>query len=216
MLITFEGIDGGGKSTHIKTVAARLRALGMAVLVSREPGGTDIGEQIRSVLLDNKNKAIAPETELLLFNASRAQLVHQVLVPHLDAGGVVLLDRFYDSTLAYQGYGHGLDLDTLRTVIHFATGGLVPDVTIYLDLSPEVALDRRYRASLFGEAFDRLDGAEAAFRERVVAGYEALIAAEPERFVRIDAERPIEAVEQDVLNAVLTALSSPTDAGQTS
>ncbi len=212
MLITFEGIDGGGKSTHIKTVAAHLRDLGVDVLVSREPGGTDIGEQIRSVLLDNKNKAIAPETELLLFNASRAQIVHEVLVPHLNDDGVVLLDRFYDSTLAYQGHGHGLDLNMLRTIIHFATGGLVPDLTIYLDLSPQVALNRRYRASLFGEAFDRLDGAEAAFRERVVAGYEAIIAAEPGRFVRIDAERPIEAVEQDVIHAIVNALGLSTNA----
>ncbi|MEM6528677.1 MAG: dTMP kinase [Chloroflexota bacterium] len=206
MLITFEGIDGGGKSTHIKTVAAHLRERGIDVLVSREPGGTDIGEQIRAILLDTKNTAISPQAELLLFNASRAQIVHEVLRPHLQKGGVVLLDRFYDSTLAYQGYGHGLDPDTLQTVIDFATGGLKPDLTLYLDLSPEVAVDRRYRASLFGAEFDRLDGAEAAFRERVVQGYEALIAAEPERFVRVDAEQPIADVERDILAIVETAL----------
>jgi dTMP kinase len=199
MLITFEGIDGGGKSTHIKTAAAHLRERGWQVLVSREPGGSEIGENIRSILLNKKNTAIVPEAELLLFNASRAQLVHQVLRPHLASGGVVLLDRFYDSTLAYQGYGHGLDLDTLRAVIQFATGGLMPDLTLYLDLSPKVALDRRYKASLFGDEFDRLDGAEAAFRERVVAGYEAIMAAEPERFVRINAERPLDVVEAAVL-----------------
>ncbi len=213
MLITFEGIDGGGKSTHIKAVAAALRARGIDVLVSREPGGTPIGEQIRGVLLDNKNSDIAAQTELLLFNASRAQLVQQVLRPHLGKGGVVLLDRFYDSTLAYQGYGRGLDLSTLRTVIAFATGGLVPDLTLYLDLSPQVALDRRYRASLFGEAFDRLDDTEAAFRQRVVAGYEAIIAAEPGRFVRIDAERPLADVEADVMRVVYEALELPLSEG---
>lgn len=209
MLITFEGIDGGGKSTHIKTAAAYLRERGVNVLISREPGGTDIGEAIRAILLDKTNTHITPETELLLFSASRAQIVQEVLRPHLAGGGVVLLDRFYDSTLAYQGYGHGLDLDTLRTITHFATGGLVPDLTLYLDLSPQVAIDRRYKASLFGEDFDRLDGAEAAFRERVVAGYEALIAAEPARFVRIDAEQPLDMVEAAVLRAIQAALGLP-------
>lgn len=202
MLITFEGIDGGGKSTHIKATASHLRKKGLDVLVSREPGGTEIGEQIRNVILDKKNQEITPETELLLFNASRAQLVQQVLRPHLEAGGVVLLDRFYDSTLAYQGYGHGLDLGTLEKIITFATGGLVPDLTIYLDLSPQVALDRRYRGSLFGEEFDRLDGAEARFRERVVQGYEAIIAANPQRFTRVNAERSIGDVEAEVIQII--------------
>lgn len=209
MLITFEGIDGGGKSTHLKAAAAHLRANGLNVLATREPGGTAIGEQIRELLLSHKNRAIVPTTELLLFSASRAQLVHETLRPHLRAGGVVLLDRFYDSTLAYQGYGHGLDLDVLRTITTFATGGLTPGLTLYLDLSPQVALDRRYRASLFGEAFDRLDSAEAAFRERVVAGYEALLAAEPGRFVRIDAERPLETVRAAVLGEISTRLGLP-------
>ena len=176
------------------------------MLVSREPGGTHIGEQMRDILLDNANSELVPTAELLLFSASRAQLVQQVLRPHLAGGGVVLLDRFYDSTLAYQGYGHGLDLDALRRITHFATGGLTPDLTLYLDLSPEVALDRRYRASLFGEDFDRMDGAEVAFRERVVSGYEALMAAEPERFVRVDAEQPLEDVRADVRDAIFKRL----------
>ncbi|MFZ4816954.1 MAG: dTMP kinase [Phototrophicaceae bacterium] len=202
MLITFEGIDGGGKSTHIQTAAAYLRAQGLNVLVTREPGGTDIGEQIRPILLDHKNKGIAPETELLLFNASRAQLVHEVLRPHLAKGGVVLLDRFYDSTLAYQGYGRGLDPTVLRQIINFATGGLTPDLTLYLDLSPQVAHDRRYQASLLGEEFNRLDQTETDFRLRVVEGYEALIAAEPQRFTRINAEQALEHVAAEVLAAL--------------
>lgn len=209
MLITFEGIDGGGKSTHLKAVAAHLRAHGRDVLATREPGGTDIGEQVRGVLLDHKNKAITAQTELLLFSASRAQLVAEVLRPHLDRGGVVLLDRFTDSTYAYQGYGHGLDLDTLRTVTQFATGGLVPDMTLYLALSPEVARNRRYAASLLGDTFDRLDGLEAAFRRRVVEGYEALVAAEPSRFVRIDAEGPLDVVSAAVMRTVCAALDVP-------
>ena len=121
----------------------------------------------------------------------------------------MLLDRFYDSTLAYQGYGHGLDLDMLRTITQFATGGLTPHLTIYLDLSPTVALNRRYHASLFGEAFDRLDGLEAAFRERVVQGYEAIIAAEPDRFARVNAEQPLEQVGADVLSIICDRLGLP-------
>jgi dTMP kinase len=209
MLITFEGIDGGGKSTHLRAVKAHLQAQGINVLATREPGGTAIGEQIRETLLSHKNRAIVPTTELLLFSASRAQLVMETLRPHLAAGGVVLLDRFYDSTLAYQGYGHGLDLAMLRTITQFATGGLTPDLTLYLDLSPQVALDRRYKASLFGEVFDRLDGVEAAFRERVVAGYKELIAAEPGRFHVINAEGPLETVREAVLRAVCKQLGLP-------
>lgn len=209
MFITFEGIDGGGKSTHLRAVAAYLRQHGVNVLATREPGGTDIGEQVRQVLLDHKNSAMTPQAELLLFSASRAQLVNEVLRPHLQSGGVVLLDRFYDSTFAYQGYGHGLDLSTLRTITAFATNGLVPDLTLYLDLSPSVAVDRRYRASLFGESFDRLDAAESAFRERVVAGYEALLAAEPQRFVRINAEQALAEVQRAVMQVITSRLGLP-------
>ena len=206
MFITFEGIDGGGKSTHMKATAAFLRARGVDVLVAREPGGTEIGEQIRTVLLDHKNKSMNPSAELLLFSASRAQLVNEVIRPHLAKGEVVLLDRFYDSTFAYQGYGHGLDLATLRIITEFATGGLTPDLTLFLDLSPQVALNRRYAASLFGEEFNRLDAVHAEFRQRVVEGYRALMQAEPHRFVRIDAEQPLPTVQASVIACIAQAL----------
>ncbi len=206
MFITFEGIDGGGKSTHMKATAAFLKARGVNVLATREPGGTEIGEQIRTVLLDHKNKAMTPSAELLLFSASRAQLVNEVIRPHLASGGVVLLDRFYDSTFAYQGYGHGLDLATLRIITEFATGGLTPDLTLFLDLSPQVALNRRYDASLFGEEFNRLDATHAEFRQRVVDGYRALMEAEAHRFVRIDAEQPLPTVQASVIACIAQAL----------
>lgn len=206
MLITFEGIDGGGKSTHMKATAAFLRSRGVDVLATREPGGTEISEQIRTILMDHKNKSMTPPAELLLFSASRAQLVNDVIRPQLARGGVVLLDRFYDSTFAYQGYGHGLDIATLRIITHFATGGLTPDLTLFLDLSPEVALNRRYAASLFGEEFNRLDASHAEFRQRVVEGYRILMDAEPHRFVRIDAEQNLQTVQASVIACVAQAL----------
>ncbi|MCS7041134.1 MAG: dTMP kinase, partial [Caldilineales bacterium] len=143
MFITFEGPDGSGKSTQIKLLAERLQAEGHNVLLTREPGGTEIGEQIRAVLHDLKNRAMHPRTELLLYSAARAQLVEQVIRPHLAAGGLILSDRYYDSTLAYQGYGHGLDLTALRQITTFATGGLTPDLTLFLDLDAELGLRRR-------------------------------------------------------------------------
>ncbi len=209
MFITFEGIDGSGKSTHIKAVAAHLRAHGQNVLVTREPGGTDIGEQIREVLLSSKNKAMSPRAELLLFSASRAQIVDEVLRPHLHDGGIILCDRFYDSTLAYQGFGHGLNFDLLRDITMFATGGLSPDLTVYLHVSAALALRRRREASLFGEEFDRLDGAEAAFRQRVLEGYEAVIEADPDRFVRVDASGSLDDVQAAVMRVVSAAVGVP-------
>lgn len=201
MFITFEGLDGSGKTTQVQRAAALLRARGHDVLLTREPGGTAIGDQIRAVLHDLKNAEMNPRAELLLYNASRAQLVAEVLRPHLAAGGLVLCDRFYDSTLAYQGYGHGLDLDTLRAIVGFATGGLRPDLTVLLDITPEEGLMRRRQASLFGEEWNRLDDMELDFHRRVYDGYQALLHAEPDRWVRIDASG-----SQDTVQAAVTAL----------
>lgn len=198
MFITFEGLDGSGKTTQVKRAASYLREQGHDVLLTREPGGTTIGDQIRAVLHSLDNTAMHPNAELLLYNASRAQLVAEVLRPHLQAGGVVMCDRFYDSTLAYQGYGHQLDLHTLTTIITFATGGLRPDLTIYMDITPEDGLKRRKQASLFGEEWTRMDDMALAFHQRVYAGYEALIQAEPQRWVRIDANPSIEQVQTDI------------------
>ncbi len=202
MFITFEGLDGSGKTTQVKLAASYLRERGSDVLLTREPGGTAIGDQIRAVLHSHDNTAMHPNAELLLYNASRAQLVAQVLHPHLQTGGVVMCDRFYDSTLAYQGYGHQLDLHTLKTIITFATGGLRPDLTIYLDITPQDGLNRRKQASLFGEEWTRMDDMELAFHERVYTGYEALIQDEPERWVRIAANRSVEQVQADITAAL--------------
>src|SRR5690606_7768169 len=207
MFITFEGLDGSGKTTQARSVAARLREAGYNVLLTREPGGTSIGDQIRDVLHNLNNTAMHPATELLLYNASRAQLVAEVLRPHLAAGGLVICDRFYDSTLAYQGYGHQLDLDSLRVIIDFATGGLRPDITFFLDITPEDGLARPRQASLFGEEWNRLDDMELAFHQRVYEGYQALIAAEPQRWVRIDARQSIQQMRAAIWHKLETRLS---------
>ncbi|MCU0513203.1 MAG: dTMP kinase [Anaerolineae bacterium] len=201
MFISLEGTDGSGKSTAARALLAALRDEGHDVLLTREPGGTTIGDQIRTILLDKtENSAMHPRTELLLFCASRAQLVAQVLRPWLARGGIVLCDRYADSTLAYQGYGHGLDTALLRQILHFATGGLQPDVTFYLDVQPEIGLLRRRQAQLFqAEDWNRLDAMEIAFHQRVYAGYESLMQAEPARWQRIDATRPAEEVSARLL-----------------
>jgi dTMP kinase len=208
MFITFEGLDGSGKTTQAKLIAAYLKDAGYDVLLTREPGGTAIGDQIRAVLHNMDNTAMHPSAELLLYNASRAQLVAEVLRPHLASGGLVICDRFYDSTLAYQGYGHQLDLDVLRTIVTFATGGLKPDLTLYLDITPEDGLTRRKQASLFGEEWNRLDDMELAFHQRVYAGYQALMQAEPQRWVRIDAMQSIEQLQADIRQKLEARLPS--------
>ncbi len=205
MFITFEGPDGSGKSTQISRLAERLRAAGYAVLQTREPGGTTIGEQIRHVLHDLDNTAMQPRAELLLYSAARAQLVGEVIRPHLNRGGLVLSDRFYDSTLAYQGYGHGLELDTLRQIQAFATGGLTPDLTLLFDIDAETGLSRRKVGD--GE-WNRLDAYALEFHNRVRDGYLALAEAEPKRWVRLDAAQSVETLAARVWDAV--ALRLPT------
>jgi dTMP kinase len=202
MFITFEGPDGSGKTTQVAQTAETLRRRGYNVLHTREPGGTAIGDQIRHVLHDMKNEGMNPRAELLLYNASRAQIVAEAIRPHLEAGGLVLCDRFFDSTLAYQGYGHGLDLDTLKTIINFATDGLRPDLTIYLDISPEEGIQRRLSAVDKGGEWTRLDAMGEAFHNRVREGYYALMSAEPERWVKINAAQPVEQVQSDILRAL--------------
>lgn len=198
MFITFEGLDGSGKTTQARQVAAYLRELGQDVLLTREPGGTVIGDQIREILHRLDNTAMKPNAELLLYNASRAQLIAEVLNPHLAAGGIVICDRFYDSTLAYQGYGHQLDLNTLQTIIQFATNGLRPDLTLFLDITAEDGLQRRKQASLFGEEWTRMDDMELTFHRRVYDGYQHLMKAEPQRWQRIDALQSVEAIQAQI------------------
>ncbi len=210
MFITFEGVDGSGKTTQARLTADYLRHHGHNVLLTREPGGTPIGDQIRGILLDNMdNVDMHARTELLLFCASRAQLVAEVIVPHLKAGGVVICDRYIDSTYAYQGYGHGLNLKALRQVVSFATDNLLPDVTLYLEIAPEVALQRRASGTLFGEDWNRLDDKELDFHQRVYRGYRELILQEPARFIEVSANREPHAVQHDIRRALAEWLDLP-------
>jgi len=200
--ITIEGPDGSGKSTQARLLADHLKDKGYDVLFTREPGGTEIGDQIRRVIMSLDNKRMSPQAEFLLFSASRAQLVREVIQPKLAAGGVVVCDRFYDSSLAYQGYGHQLNLDQLRSVTEFVTGGLVPDLTLLLDLPSGVGLNRRREAGLW----NRLDDYDLAFHERVRAGYQQLAQAEPRRWVVIDATRSKAEIQSKMQEAVLPRL----------
>lgn len=205
VFITLEGPEGAGKTTQAERLRDALAATGAEVVLTREPGGTGLGERVREVLL-----AVAagvphdPRADALLFNAARAQLVAEVIRPALDRGAVVISTRFADSTVAYQGYGAGLPIDELRAIEWIATGGLRPDRTILLDLPAATGLGRKGAGELtrFETAFD------VAFHERVRAGFLALAAAEPERFVVVDSARPEDAVAADILAAVAPALPS--------
>jgi dTMP kinase len=178
--ITFEGMEGCGKSTQAKLLA---RAIGPDAVLTQEPGGTAIGRAIRQLLLDPANRAMSAEAEVLLFFADRAQHVAEVIRPALAAGKIVISTRYVDTSLAYQGYGRGLDLDRIRSVAVLATGGLRPDLTLFFDLPLEVGLDRVIRRG----GRDRLESEVREFHERVRNGYLELAAAEPKRWIRIDA-----------------------------
>lgn len=198
MFITLEGPDGGGKSTQAAMLAEYLWQRGCHVLATREPGGTSIGDQVRQVLSNLENTAMHPRTEILLFQASRAQLVEQVIRPHLAGGGIVVCDRYADSTLAYQGYGHQVDLARLRVIVDFATGGLKPDLTLLLDIEAESGLRRKVKS---GE-WNRLDAYELAFHHRVRQGYFELAKEEPQRWVTIDASQPPVRVQGEIRRIV--------------
>ena len=205
LFITFEGPEGSGKTTQIRLLADWLGEQGREVLTTREPGGTRIGEAIREVLLSPAHTEMCAEAEILLFSAARAQIVRETLQPHLARGGVVLCDRFADSTLAYQGYGRLLDLDTLRQITLFATGGLVPALTICLDL-PVVEGLRRKQGGDQAE-WNRMERERLDFQERVRRGYLALAAAEPQRWFVLDALREIEVIQAEIRQRVAALLS---------
>jgi dTMP kinase len=197
LFITFEGTEGGGKSTQITRLAERLSALHFKVRQLREPGGTPIGEEIRHTLKHSPaSHAMTAETELLLMNASRAQLVREVIRPALAAGEIVLCDRFYDSTIAYQGHGRQLDLDRVRSVIEFAIGETKPHLTLLLRVPVEVSETRRSTRGTTQR--DRFEEAERDFFRRVEVGYDLIAGAEPERLKVIDATESIEAVAQEI------------------
>jgi dTMP kinase len=206
LFITFEGPEGCGKTTQLRLLAAHLRDQGHDVLITREPGGTGIGDRVRAILLDPAHTEMLPPTEFLLFSAQRAQHVGQVIRPHLEKGGVVLCDRYADSSLAYQGYGHQLDLDTLRTITRLATGGLVPDLTLCLDVPVEVGLRRK--AGGRGDAWNRMEQKEMAYHQRVRAGYLDMAAQEPERWVVVDATADVRAVWAAICDLVAVRLDS--------
>lgn len=197
--IVFEGPEGSGKSTQARRLADRFRSSGRHVVVTREPGGTPIGEQVRGVLLDKANCAMLPETEVLLYSAARAQHVGEVIKPALARGEIVICDRFVDSTLAYQGGGRGLDLGHLETIQRFAIGDVVPDVRLLLDLSVESGLARRF--AIAGDV-NRFDEADVAFHQRVRSMYLDLARANPAGWAIIDADADIESVEQRVASAI--------------
>ena len=201
--ITFEGGEGCGKSTQIRLLADRLRAAGKEVLLTREPGGTALAEKIRTLVREESDDPPNSRAETLLFLASRAQVVEGVIRPALESGTWVLCDRFADSTFAYQGYGRGLDLDELRRINSFATGGLAPDRTILLNVSPEVSATRmRAREAATNTGADRMEKAGDDFHFRLRQGFLELAAAEPERFSVIQADGAVEEVEEAVWNSI--------------
>jgi dTMP kinase len=195
MFITFEGPEGSGKTTQIRLLVEWLRKQGYDVVLTREPGGTDIGNQIRAVLHDPHNTAIDAGAEILLYSADRAQHVAQRIRPALAAGKIVISDRYADSTLAYQGYGRRLDMESLRAITAFATGGLTPDLTLYLDITSEEGLQRKQEG---GDEWNRLDAEAPEFHERVRAGYLALVTQEPHRWAVIDGDRSVEEVQAEI------------------
>ena len=204
LFITFEGTEGSGKSTQISLLAEHLRQIGRTVRTIREPGGTPIGEEIRHTLKhSSQNQAMTWEAELLLMNASRAQLVREVIRPALAAGQVVLSDRFYDSTTAYQGYGRELDLKMVKAVIDVAVGDTRPDLTLLFVVSPEVSADRLLkRQSTLPFMRDRIEEGDRAFFERVAKGYQAIAAAEPNRIRKLDASGSVEQAKATIWRMV--------------
>jgi dTMP kinase len=198
VFITLEGTEGSGKSSQLGPLAEHLRQMGYPVIATREPGGTPIGEQVRAIISNLENTAMHPRTEILLFQASRAQHVEQVIRPHLASGGLVISDRYADSTLAYQGYGYQTDLQRLTALVDFATGGLKPDLTVFFDLDVEEGLRRRAR----GGEWNRLDALDLAFYQRVRLGYSQLMQAEPARWVSIDASGTPEQVQAELRRVV--------------
>jgi dTMP kinase len=199
VFITFEGVEGCGKSTQARLFAQRLSAMGAPVRVLREPGGTQVGEAIRSILLDPANAGLDARAELLLYEASRAQLVAEVIEPALEAGEVVICDRFLDSTTAYQGYARGIPLDEVKRLNDAAAGGLVPDLTIVVDLDPALGLERACRDSA---GADRLEAEEIAFHERVREGFLAVARDEPQRVVVVPGDGTLEEVAERIDHAV--------------
>jgi dTMP kinase len=204
LFVTFEGPEGCGKTTQIRLLADWLPSQGHDVLATREPGGTRIGDQIRRILLDPDHTEMCPAAEILLFSAARAQIVHEVIVPHLQRGGTVLCDRFADSTFAYQGYGQGLDLDALRQITGFATGGLEPDVTFYLDIAAAEGLRRKAGGDM--AEWNRMERKQLEYHRRVRDGYLELARRDPGRWVVLDAGADVHTLQEHIRREILSRL----------
>jgi len=204
--VSIEGIEGCGKSTHAALLRDWLEARGKQVLLAREPGGTTISEEIRKILLDPANALMDSRTELLLYLASRSQIVQELLLPALEEGRIVVVDRYVDSTLAYQGWGRGIEAAEIRRLNSFASRDLMPDLTILLDLMPSAGLQRKQksgRARVYG---DRLEQEELAFHEKVREGFLALARGEPSRIRAVDSNRDIGAVQAEIRTLLVERL----------
>jgi dTMP kinase len=205
--ITFEGIDGCGKSTQLRMLASELRLRGQEVVATREPGGTPLGQHIRQLLLDAEEQ-VDPLAELLLYAADRAQHVRSHVRPALDSGHVVLSDRYADATVAYQGAGRGFPAELVSELVVLATGGLMPDLTLIFDLPVDESQRRQARRMSKGHKADRLDAEDAAFHTRVRDAYLRIAAAEPERVRVIDAAGSVQETQAHVMRIVMPFLES--------
>lgn len=205
LFITIEGPEGAGKTTIIGMLATALMERGIKVIVTREPGGIPIAEQIREVILNKENTAMDARTEALLYAAARRQHLVEKVLPHLQEGSIVLCDRFIDSSLAYQGYARGLGMDEVYNINHFAIDGRMPDTTLYFDIDPEVGLNRIDQHK--GREVNRLDLEELHFHEKVREGYHLLLERFKDRIIMIDASQSVEDVFQQALNSLLKVLN---------
>lgn len=211
LFITLEGIDGCGKTTQANLLARSLEERGLEVILTRQPGGTRVGESVRDILLANTSVGLASLAELLLYAADRAQHVTELIKPALEAGRIVISDRYTDSTVAFQGYGRGLDLRMIDELNHLATAGLMPDITILLSVTPEAArarFDSRHSKDETQKGMTRFEEESMDFHERVRSGYEKLVAACPERIRVVDASGAREETQKKVLDEVLTRIDS--------
>ena len=200
-LITFEGIDFSGKSVQANLLHETLKDRKLPILFLREPGGTEISEKVRTVLLDNANHKMNAMTEVLLYSAARAQMVRENIIPHLGKGFIVICDRYFDSTTAYQGFGRKIDLDFIKKLNNFATKELAPDLTFLINLDPGIALQRK-KTDL-----DRLEKEDSEFHQRVRNGYLEIARSNPDRFVVVDGTQSIEAIQEEVFMKVKSKLT---------
>jgi dTMP kinase len=203
MFITFEGLDSSGKTTQANLLVKRLEQEGRSVLFLREPGGTAISEKVRAILLDKKNVEMSMKAELFLFSAARTQLVSEVIRPAIKEGKIVLSDRFYDSTTAYQGYGRQLNLEEIHAINRIAVDGTTPDITLFIDVGMEELINRKRRS---GSSVDRMESSGRAFYERVRQGYLEIAKESPSRVILIDGNQPVDTIQQDIWQIVSSRL----------